>query len=166
VAQWLWCCATNKKVAGSIPDGVRGIFHWHNSSDRTMTLGSIQPPTEMSTRRISWVKCGRCVRLTTLPQSCTVVTKSGNLNFLEPSGPLQACNGTALPAFTQNIILFYPRLNDGTSNLNSGANSVHHWRPLNMSLLMKLKKCIIRNIWTLHKEINSQRFHLLYLHCI
>ena len=23
--------------------------------------------------------------------------KSGNLNFLEPSGPLQACNGTALP---------------------------------------------------------------------
>jgi len=25
---------------------------------------------------------------------------SGNLNFLEPSGPLQACNGTALPLFT------------------------------------------------------------------
>jgi hypothetical protein len=23
--------------------------------------------------------------------------KYGNLNFLEPSGPLQACNGTALP---------------------------------------------------------------------
>jgi hypothetical protein len=23
--------------------------------------------------------------------------KSGNLNFLEPSGPLQACNGIALP---------------------------------------------------------------------
>ena len=23
--------------------------------------------------------------------------KSGNLNLLEPSGPLQACNGTALP---------------------------------------------------------------------
>ena len=22
---------------------------------------------------------------------------SGNLNFLEPSGPLQACDGTALP---------------------------------------------------------------------
>ena len=25
--------------------------------------------------------------------------KSGNLNFLEPSGPLQACNGTDLPLF-------------------------------------------------------------------
>jgi len=32
-----------------------------------------------------------------LPPSCAVVTKSGNLNFLEPSGPLQACNGTAVP---------------------------------------------------------------------
>jgi len=26
-AQWLRCCATNRKVAGSIPDGVIGIFH-------------------------------------------------------------------------------------------------------------------------------------------
>jgi len=31
-----------------------------------------------------------------LPPSCAVVTKSGNLNFLEPSGPVQVCNGTAL----------------------------------------------------------------------
>ena len=35
-----------------------------------------------------------------LPPSCAVVTKSGNLNFLEPSGPLRACNGTALPIDT------------------------------------------------------------------
>jgi len=42
-------------------------------------------------------KGGWCVRLTTLPPSCAIVMKSGNLNFLEPSGPLQACNGTALP---------------------------------------------------------------------
>jgi len=27
VAQWLRCCTTNRKVAGSIPDGVTGIFH-------------------------------------------------------------------------------------------------------------------------------------------
>ena len=25
--QWLKCCATNRKVAGSIPYGVIGIFH-------------------------------------------------------------------------------------------------------------------------------------------
>jgi hypothetical protein len=27
VAQWLSYCATNRKIAGSIPDGVTGIFH-------------------------------------------------------------------------------------------------------------------------------------------
>jgi hypothetical protein len=27
VAQWLRYCATNRKVAGSIPDGVIGLFH-------------------------------------------------------------------------------------------------------------------------------------------
>jgi len=28
-----------------------------------------------------------------------IVLKSGSLNLLEPSGPLQACNGIALPLF-------------------------------------------------------------------
>ena len=53
VEQWLRCCATNWKVAGLIPDGVIGIFHRHNLSDCTLALGSTQPLTEMSTRRIS-----------------------------------------------------------------------------------------------------------------
>ena len=51
---WLRHCATSQKVAGSIPDGVTGIFHWHNPSGRTMALGSTQPLTEMSTGNISW----------------------------------------------------------------------------------------------------------------
>jgi hypothetical protein len=51
---WLRHCATNRKVVGSIPDGVIGIFHWHNPCGRTMALGSTQPLTEMSTRNISW----------------------------------------------------------------------------------------------------------------
>jgi hypothetical protein len=42
-----------------------------------------------------------------LPPSCAVVTKSGNLNFLEPSGPLRACNGTALP-FTIYLFTYTP----------------------------------------------------------
>jgi len=54
LAQWLRCCATNRKVAGSIPDGAIGIFHWHNPSDPTMALRSTQPLTEMNTRSISW----------------------------------------------------------------------------------------------------------------
>ena len=50
----------------------------------------------MSTRVLPGGIGSRCVRLTTLSPSCAVVMKFGNLNFLEPSGPLQACNGTAL----------------------------------------------------------------------
>jgi hypothetical protein len=40
VAQWLRYCDTNRKVSGSIPGGVIEIFYWHNTSDRTMPLGS------------------------------------------------------------------------------------------------------------------------------
>jgi hypothetical protein len=43
VAQWLRCCATNRKASGSIPAGVTGILH---PSDRILT--------EMSTWSISW----------------------------------------------------------------------------------------------------------------
>jgi hypothetical protein len=53
-AAWFRHCATNRKVAGSIPNDVIGIFHWHNPSGRTMALGSTQPLTEMSTKIISW----------------------------------------------------------------------------------------------------------------
>jgi hypothetical protein len=87
VAQWLRRCATNRQVAASIPDGVIEIFLWHNPSDRIMALRSTQLLTKMSTKCIPWGKGGRCVRLTTLTPSCAVVMKSGNLNFLEPSGP-------------------------------------------------------------------------------
>jgi hypothetical protein len=59
VAQWLRYCATNQKVAGSIPDGVMEFFIDIYPSDRTMALGSTQPLTEMSTKIIS---CGgKCV---------------------------------------------------------------------------------------------------------
>jgi hypothetical protein len=47
-AQWLRPCATNRKVADSIPEGVTGLYHCHNSSGRA------QPLTKMSTRNISW----------------------------------------------------------------------------------------------------------------
>ena len=51
VRGWLRHCATSRKFAGSIPDGVIGIFHWHNPSGRTVGLGSTQLLTEMSSRR-------------------------------------------------------------------------------------------------------------------
>ena len=41
--------------------------------------------------------------LTNLPSRCAVVLKTGNLNFLEPSGPLLACNGTDLSVFINTV---------------------------------------------------------------
>ena len=99
VAQWLRCCATNRKVACSIPAGVIGIFHWH----KILPIALCSPGVESASNRNEYQeyflggKGGRCVRLTTLPPSCAVFTKSGNLNFLEPSGPVEACDETALP---------------------------------------------------------------------
>jgi hypothetical protein len=40
-------CSTNQKVAGSIPNDVIGLFHWHNPFGRTMALGSTQSLAEM-----------------------------------------------------------------------------------------------------------------------
>jgi len=54
VAQLVEALRLSRKVAGSIPDGVIGIFHLHNPSGRTVTLWLTQPLIEMSTRNISW----------------------------------------------------------------------------------------------------------------
>ena len=78
---------------GLIPDGVNGIFHWHNPSSRTTALGLTQLLTEMSTRNTSWgSKGGRCIGLTTLPPSC-----ADCLEIWEPQPPgtLRACKGIA-----------------------------------------------------------------------
>jgi hypothetical protein len=89
-AQWLRHCATNRKVARSIPNGITGIFHWHNPFGRTMNLGSTQTPTEMSTRNIYGGKDGRCLGLTTLPPSCADCLKIWEP---QPAGTLRACQG-------------------------------------------------------------------------
>jgi hypothetical protein len=44
--------ATSRRVAGSIPDEVIGFFNWFYPSSRTMSLGSNQPLTKMSTRNL------------------------------------------------------------------------------------------------------------------
>jgi len=91
-------CATSRKVTGSIPDRVIGIFRLHNPSGRTMTLGLTQSLTEMSTRNISWwVKVAGAWGWQPYHLHVPIVLKSGSLKFLEPSGPVQGCNGTALP---------------------------------------------------------------------
>jgi hypothetical protein len=95
---WLRHCATSRKIAGSIPDSVIGIFHWHNPSGRTMALGLTQPLTEMRTRNISWeVNPAGAYGWQPYHLHVPTVLKSKTLNLLEPSGPVQACNGNALP---------------------------------------------------------------------
>ena len=70
-----------------------------------------------------------------LQPSCAVVTKTGSLNFLEPSGPVQACNGTALPFF--RYLHAYCCVSLGFFNLDSTHVNLHvfltirtRWRSL------------------------------------
>jgi hypothetical protein len=49
---WLRRYVTSRKVAGSIPDYIIGVFNWSNPSSRSMSLGSTQPLREMSTRNL------------------------------------------------------------------------------------------------------------------
>jgi hypothetical protein len=80
-------CATSLKVAGSIPDGVIGIVHWHNLSGRTMALGLTQPQIEKSTRNISWgIKTAGAQGWQPYHLHVPTVLKSGSLNLLEPCG--------------------------------------------------------------------------------
>jgi len=66
VRSWMRHCATSRKVAGSIPNAVIGIFHLHNPSARTMALGSTQ-------KWVQWIftgsKSSRCEGLGILPLS-------------------------------------------------------------------------------------------------
>ena len=63
-----------------------------------MALGLTQPLTGMSTRNFSWgVKAAGEKGWQPYHLHVPIVLKSGSLNLLEPSGPVQACNGIALP---------------------------------------------------------------------
>ena len=108
------------------PAGVNGFF-----IDTKSFRSRYGPEVDSASNRNEYqgyflgVKSGRYVRLTTLPPSCAVVMKSGNLNFLEHSGPVQACNGTVLPLpFRCYLWLYYAYVRLSCYILRSGHTSI------------------------------------------
>ena len=133
-----------------------------------MALGSTQPLTEMTTRNISWGKGGRCVRLTTLPPSCAVVMKSGNLNFLEPSGPLHACNGTALPFLPLDMS---PHIDSVTATAVVSTVSFcwYIFSPLfyyTFHVSLFIHKHSSTNWCTIFPQLYSEMFNAIYIQCV
>ena len=84
------------------------IFHWHNPSGRTVALGvdSVSNRNEYQDYFMG-VKAAGMYGWQPYHLRVPNVLKSGILNLLETSGPLQPCNGVALPFYT--IILDQPR---------------------------------------------------------
>jgi len=90
-----------------------------------MALGSTQPLTEMSTRSISWGVKRPVRKVDNLPPSCAVVTKSGSLKFLEPSGPVQACNGTHLSFYWRKMGLIFRCKNKSCESFITSSRTRH-----------------------------------------
>jgi hypothetical protein len=77
--------ATSRKIAGSIPDEVIGIFSWPISSTRTMALGSIQLLIEMSTRKFPGGKGRPARKVENLTAICEpIVWICGSLDVSQP----------------------------------------------------------------------------------
>ena len=84
-------------------------FHWHNPSGRNMTLGRTHPPTEMSTRNISWgVKAASALGWQPYQLRVPTIVKFWSLKLLERSGPVQACNGISFTFGAQIFMVPQP----------------------------------------------------------
>jgi len=64
VAQFVEALCYKPESHSSNPESVIGIFHSHNTSGRSMSLGSTHLLTEKSTWNIYWGKGGQPVGLT------------------------------------------------------------------------------------------------------
>ena len=103
VAQWLRCCATNRKVTGSIPAGVIGFF-----IDIKFFRSHYGPGVDSASNRNEYQeyflggKGGRCVGLTTLPFSCNL----GNVTSWNPLGHSRPVTGLLYICLSQMTLLY------------------------------------------------------------
>ena len=75
VAQWLRCCATNQKVAGSIPAGASGFF-FDIKSFRSHNGPGVDSASNRNEYQEYFLGQRRPVhKADNLPPSCAVVTK-------------------------------------------------------------------------------------------
>ena len=87
VPQWLRCCATNRKVAGSIPAGVIGFF-----IDIKSFRSHYDPGVDSASNRNEYQehflggKCSRCVMLTTYHHPVLLSRNLGTLTSWNPLG--------------------------------------------------------------------------------
>jgi hypothetical protein len=91
---WLRHRATSRKVAGSVPDCVNGIFHWQPFRPHYDPGVESTANTNEYQRYFLGDNGGRFVGLKTLPPSCAECLEIWEP---QPSGTLRACNGIALP---------------------------------------------------------------------
>ena len=98
-------------------------------------------------------KGGRCVGLTTLPPSCADCLEIGNLNLLEPSGPVQACYGIALLCSSLVYLGAFPKLQKTSiSFVMSVRPSVlmellgSHWKNFNEIRYLRISRKYFENI--------------------
>jgi hypothetical protein len=110
VAQWLRHCATNRKFAGSIPDGVIGTFQWHNPSGRSNGDGVDSASNRNEYQEYSlWVKAAGAEGWQPYHLHVPIVLKSGSLELLEHSGPVKACSGIALHFYLNGMYNMCPK---------------------------------------------------------
>jgi hypothetical protein len=96
--------ATSRKVAGSIPDEVIGVFSWSNPSSRTMALGSTQPLTDLSTRNYPGGKGRPMLKADNLTAICEpIVYKMWEPRRLTALWASTACYKDSFSAATDSV---------------------------------------------------------------
>jgi len=104
---WLRHCATSRKVTGSIPAGVIGIFHWHNPYGHTMSLGLTQPLTGMVSgifpggQRLLVCRADNCTTF-----MCQLSWNLGASTSLNPQGLFRPVMGLVYMPYLKNSKCF------------------------------------------------------------